>query len=711
MTDRRQSPADNAPKQRADTAKSELPNAPSAERRHWLIAVAFFAILAAVLTFTAFLPSRAPLPVDLPRDYAAWKPDPHTRFVISNKDLSDPICEYLSWDHEIRRRIAAGQLPWRNAFAGDGAHLFANPETALLTPLTWPRIVFGDRGWALTIFLKVFLGGLGMWWLAQVLTGCNWRSALMAGVAWATCGFFTVWLLFPHTNVCAVLPWLAAAVLWMLRTPSRRSCAAVVVTAALATAGGHPETIFYGVIAIGALLAWQWRDERWPIRRVLLCLGCAAAGFLLIGVQLVPFGVALRKSHMLAERAAEPHRSIRLFAIPAQVLPGYLGSPLAGEIDLSGIAEPAAENFNERSAGYAGAVALLVLLFAWSGLPRIARRAVVVGAVALLLSWNIPVIRSALHALPLFSVSANARLGFIFAFFAAASLGAALETVARGVPARREGTAIAIVAAVALAAALFVATPAARAPLTSAARSGIAALQHRNYLHQPPRVYEERLSRYLAGFQRVVLRRMAMPAACILAAGIALAITRRRTIVISISIAVEMIAFAYGYNAGPLRAETAPIPPAIADVRHLDPDHRFFIAAASEVYPPNLGSIHEVRDVRSYDVLQERLRIDTLRSAGYDPALRAFGDEPSAAVQRQLALLGVRYFLTRAAVPGAQRVGGSAPPAVGVYEMSGATAQPWPLDDPPPGIVAGAAISIVALFAAAALVMTVARTS
>jgi hypothetical protein len=128
-----------------------------------LKAALFFAAAAALFTAQGFLPHRVMLPLDLPRDAGAWKGDPAVRVSVSNRLLSDPVFEYVAWDREIRRLIGSGHFPWRNRFAGDGAHLFANPETALLFPLTWPRLIFGDRGWTITLFLKLFSAGLGMW--------------------------------------------------------------------------------------------------------------------------------------------------------------------------------------------------------------------------------------------------------------------------------------------------------------------------------------------------------------------------------------------------------------------------------------------------------------------------------------------------------------------------------------------------------------------
>jgi len=615
------------------------------------------------LAFTAagFLPHRVMLPLDLPRDAGAWKSDANQRVVVSNKLLSDPVLEFHAWDVEVRRLVARREFPWRNRFAGNGAHLFANPESALLFPLTWIRIALHDRGWTLYVFLKLLLAALGMWSLARVATDCDWRAALVSGFVYATSGYMTVWLLSGHSNVFAMLPWLAAACL-------RRNVPLIIASAALATAGGHPETLFYGVVAIAIFLGTR--------------IGKTAAiaaliGFALCAVQLVPFAKAAAKSDLLAQRE---HRAwhLRLFAIPATILPGYLGSPLGSEIDLSGIAQPSAENFAERNGAYAGAVTLLLVLFAWRSLPPLAKRGLVIGIAALFISF-LP---------PPFFPGASERLGFVFAFFVAMAAGSAIDHYLRA------GVAVAIVAAVAALVALFIATPVAQPILLRAARAGIASLQHRNYLRLPGAVYEARLAHYLDGFRAVALRRLAIPFACIAVA----AFTRRRVVVAG-AIAVEMFAFAYGYVPAIDRSQIAPTAPAIADVLRLDPEHRFLIAAAPEVYPPNLGTADGVRDIRSYDVLQSAARIAMLKRLGYDAVDRSFPDVPPPALAR----LGVALYLTRAPLP-LRRLGGGAPPAVGVYEMTNYVSVPMPRNAPPPGIELGAAISVIALLAAVALV-------
>ena len=126
-----------------------------------------FLAVALLYTGAGFLPGRTFAPLDLPLDAGAWKADPAQRVRVSNSLLSDVVVQFIPWDREIRRLIARGEFPWINRFAGDGAPLFANPQTALFSPFTWPRLLLGLDGWALMALLKLIAAALSMYWLAR----------------------------------------------------------------------------------------------------------------------------------------------------------------------------------------------------------------------------------------------------------------------------------------------------------------------------------------------------------------------------------------------------------------------------------------------------------------------------------------------------------------------------------------------------------------
>ncbi len=499
-----------------------------------------------------------------------------------------------------------------------------------------------------------------------------------------------------------MLPWLAATALQFMEQPRRWNAAALIGTAALATAGGHPETLFHGVLAIAAFAIPFVIRRRIGMRTVLKAIAAAACGFLLVSIQLVPFAVALAESDIVVTRAAEPHQGIRIFAIAAQFLPGFLGSPLRGELDLSGFRQPAAENFNERTAGFVGAITLLLLALGWRRVEKEHRIAIVIGAAALLIAWRAPVLSRVVDALPLFSIAANERVAFVFAFFASATLPAFLAAAASEAR-RKTGLALAVLATIVSLGAVTVALPQSRPALMSTARRGIEHLRARRYLNKPAGVYEQRLEGYITGARGTVLRRVALPAFFIALAGVALARRNRRVELLTLAVAGELIAFSWGYNPTIRESEVARIPPAIEAVKQLDPDNTSLIAAAYLTYDANMSTIHRVRDVRSYDVLQTHERISRLAAAGFDRNLRAFPPIMTPQQVEGLGALGVRWFLSQEWTPGLQLVGGGPPPAVGVWEIPNAAAVPRPVNQAPRGLMVGAMMTLIALVLSAVL--------
>lgn len=668
--------------------------------------------LSILLVFLAFallyagaglLPGRTLLPLDLTDDLGAFKADPAVRVRVSNSLLSDPIVQFVPWDAEVLRLIAAGEMPFVNVYAGAGGPLWANPQTAMFSPFAWVRWIFGMKGWAIAALLKLLTAGLAACWLAREM-GATRGQALVSGLVYAGSGLVVVWLLFPHSQVTAFLPALAAAALRLTRAPSRRDAGLVLLFAALCTAGGHPETLFVGVLGIAAWLMLEARSRPEPwLRALWRPAWWAALGFLLLAVQTVPFLFLLSDSAAAASRAETSH-AFRLWAIVAQVFPGALGSPLRGELELSALV--GADHFNGRVGGYVGALVLLAIGLAWRELTPAMRRGLALGAVALVLSWRPPGITTLLSAIPPFGMLAFEYLAAIFVLFASVAAGPALAILASRP--RRAVAALLLAAGLAgLLAGAAPSLPAARPLLHKMADRGIAELRVRGHLQHPPEVYAQRLAFYLDAAGATALRRVALPGACLALAGGALLLPglplRRRQILVAGAAVAELAAFGWGYNPAVARTGLPPEPAAIATIRSRDPQGHYLLAAHLTDFPANLATYYGRRDAASYDVLERRGRGEMLRAAGYDKALQSLSLDPTAAEVAALGRLGVRFVMSRDPVPGAERLPGPPPPALGVYEIAGAVPAPAPRNEAPAGFAAGLALSLLAAAAAIGL--------
>ena len=660
-------------------------------------AVLIFLGIALLYAGPGLLPGRTFAPLDIPLDFDAWKQDPTRRVRVSNTLLADVVVQFVPWDTEILRLAAEGEWPWTNRWAGDGGPLFANPQTALFSPFIWPRLLFGLDGWAIMGILKLLAAMFCAYWLARELDVPQ-PQAVFSGIVYATAGYTICWLLYPITGVFTLLAGLAAAALRLMKHPSIHNAALVVLFAALCTAGGHPETLFLGVLGIWIFLAWEGEKRRdLGLASIIPSTVGAALGFLLLAVQLAPFLSILGNSYaeVLRPRIAHP---FRVWGIVSQVLPGALGSPLRGELDLTAV--PLAENFNLRAGGFIGAIVLLALVLAWRDLAPSLRRGLIIGGAALVLSWYPPGVWHVVRHVPVLRVLTLEYGVALFVLFGSVAAGPAMWVLASR-QRRKIGTAVAIAGLLAVIVGLV--------PLLSpgtvsrAARSGIEALRERGHLRQAAAVYEQRLGYYLSAAGLTTFRRLALPGACWLLAGVALALPlRRRGALVTIAAAGELFAFGAGFNPAVPMTGVPKEPDVIREIRLRDPARQFLLAEHFEVFPANLSTLYGVRDAISYDALNTKQRVQQLLPRGYDPLLHTFNPILAPKEVERLGSLGVRWVLSRGDVAGAVRIAGPPPPAVGVYEVPNARPVPMPANARPPGLFVGMVISLVALFATAA---------
>jgi len=678
----------------------------SSTRRSGWIAILVLAVLPLLFVGPALAPGHALLPLDLHYDLGAWKESPLLRLPVSNRLLSDVVTQFYPWDVQVRRMIRDGEMPWRNAYAGDGAPLWANPQTALFSPFTVPRLLLGARGWAWSVLLKLIVAGIGAWLLLRMM-GCSPWASTIVGIVYGCSGYLVLYGLHPHSNVFALLPLLAAASLAFLRAPGALRALYVALCAAAATAGGHPETLFVGVVAVAIFLIVGGRGinagaASWA--RVSLS---ALAGFLLLGVTLVPFAIIAWQSDVAASRPNAPARAFRMVAVPGQILPGFLGTNVADELDFTA-ALPDAENMNLRSGGFIGAIALLILLLAVRALSSRDRVLLLIAVCFLVISWLPPGISLLLKKLPIVSVVAPEYFALAFAFLALVPLGAALDVLPRLGLTRRLGIVVLVVSLLGAIGAAIIVMPLTRPIALSAARRGIAHLQQRGHFHLPPAVYEQRMESYLSRGRIVFMRRFVIPALTWALAGIALmSASTRRTRLLGLALALEMIVFAW-HLLPVIRLDPAlhALPPPLQAVVAADPARQWLIAAPWKVYPANIGTGQRVRQIDSYDVLPSVERVKALYAAGFHPML-GFPDIPTEQHIQNLRALGVRFYLTREAIPGLTRIGGGAPPVVGVYEIAGAAPQPLPANAPPEGLRAGMFVTVTGALLAIAVALSV----
>jgi hypothetical protein len=216
------------------------------------------------------------------------------------------------------------------------------------------------------------------------------------------------------------------------------------------------------------------------------------------------------------------------------------------------------------------------------------------------------------------------------------------------------------------------------------------------------------MNRYVAAARFTALRRAAIPGLLLAAAGWALLRPKRRGAWLAAAAAAELLAFGAGYLPA-VRVDRIPgAPRVVRDLRALPGHDRALLAAAPDLYPPNLATLDGVRDARSYDVLESAADLAPLRRCGYDAAAHAFPTPADAAASDCLARTGIGFFVSREPIAGAHRVGGGPPPEPGLYALDAFRADaagPIPSDGGPSRLgiavtAAGLAATLLLAFSA-----------
>lgn len=375
--------------------------------------------------------------------------------------LSDAMQQFEPWLRYAASAYArTGHLPlWKDSHLC-GAPLLGNAQSALLWPPNLLAIVLGAPAALLAwmAMAKFVLAGWGGCLLARHL-GVSALGSFLSGAVFAFGGFQVLCLLHPHSNVSALLPWLLLCADRAALQPTGRRVAALALVAGLQHLGGHPETTFH-CQALAAALVLARAAAGGGVARALasralwLPLAGMALGVGLAAVQILPFLEYLRLSEVFAQRTATAATPIvasaeallvpvalvaailcarRLADARRRALPSALGlfaaclalfvSARRDGLDYDPVLQLAPDwfgahdgyrgfgNFALANSGYAGAALALAILGLLAGRPRgYASAAGVVLLVGALVGDGVPVVAGLFERLPLFDVSANARL-------------------------------------------------------------------------------------------------------------------------------------------------------------------------------------------------------------------------------------------------------------------------------------------------------------
>lgn len=219
-----------------------------------------------------------------------------------------------------REAFRNGVLPLWNPLSNCGTPFLAQWNTLTCYPLSLFYLLL-PFPWSLCFFcvLHLFIGGMGMYLLAERWTGNRFAAAL-AGTAFAFNGMTWYGLLWPH--ITAALAWMPWVVVAMERSWKEgwRTILWAAAAAGLQWLSGGAEVIALTWLVLGAWWVIQVIMEKRPARQWLLrAVGGALLGLGVAAFQLFPFADLL-----LHSQRSSGYGSATLAVMPLTGLANYL---------------------------------------------------------------------------------------------------------------------------------------------------------------------------------------------------------------------------------------------------------------------------------------------------------------------------------------------------------------------------------------------------
>jgi hypothetical protein len=305
------------------------------------VSVLTLTLLAFLMLGRALLPGKVLSAADILLLSQPWKSlAPGLQPV--NPLLSDVTTLFQPWLIYAAEEIGQGRIPLWNPHVFAGSPFFANPQSALLFPLTWIALLLPTApALALIAISKVAATGVAMYAFLRV-RALHPLAALMGATSFMWSGLLVAWLQWSYASTLMFFPLLFAAVEHLRTRDGGRPIALLALVVALDVFAGYPQGLLLGLVSASAWALYRARGAgaRFLVRYV----AAVVLGLVLASIQLLPFIEYARHSAVLSYRTEwlpPVHASLR--SAVNLLMPYYYGSPTGG--DYWG-----EWNFNEGSA-------------------------------------------------------------------------------------------------------------------------------------------------------------------------------------------------------------------------------------------------------------------------------------------------------------------------------------------------------------------------
>lgn len=395
-------------------------------------------LLPLCFTGRALLTGRVYAPIDLPflseplnnyaRDYGVEKP--------YHAGLSDLYMQMMPWQSAVRQALAKGEWPVWNPYLLCGTILAANMQAApydavQLLGLLLPHPQALTFGAAFTFFLCA----LFTFAFIRAL-GCGELASLIAAAGFTFCALLALFVAWPLGRIWTFLPLVLLGVRLVVRETSVRAAVLLTLGLVLVVFAGHPESVLH-IVFTGAIYGlYEVFVTRRP-RTIGLAALCGVLALLLTAISLLPFFSVT--PHTIEYRFRRDVFAAAPFDVPLEAIGARAATSLfpfaGGRMERSGSA-PHWDAYPMRVGSVVLALALIGLLVArkrrdtWFFFGLFVFMACA--------GLNAFPVGDLLHALPLFDIALNERLGFAAVFALCVLAAFAVDDLGRA-SARQDG--------------------------------------------------------------------------------------------------------------------------------------------------------------------------------------------------------------------------------------------------------------------------------
>jgi Bacterial membrane protein YfhO len=367
-------------------------------------------------TGRALLTGRVYAPIDLPfvseplsnygADYGVEKPH--------HAGLSDLYMQIIPWQSAVRQALAKGEWPVWNPHLLCGSILAANMQAAPYDAVQLLGFLLPHpQALTFTVALTFFLGALFTFAFLRSL-GCGEIPSLVASAGYIFCAFLAFFVAWPLGRVWMFLPLVLLAVRLVVRETNLRAGVLLTTALVLTIFAGHPESILHIVFCGSIYGMYEVIVTKRP-RSIGLAAICGVLALLLTAVSLLPF-FAVAPHTMEYETRRDRYATAR-FDIPPELVARRAWTslfPFFGDRPEYGVNAPRWDASSMRVGSVILALALCALWLArrrrdtWFFFGFFAFMACA--------GMNAFPVGDLLHALPLFDIALNERLGFAAVF-------------------------------------------------------------------------------------------------------------------------------------------------------------------------------------------------------------------------------------------------------------------------------------------------------